>query len=54
MSGVDEDADDSGDGDTILRRIPFERGGMSDVLGVVSPDWDDVEPGLFGDWWIME
>jgi hypothetical protein len=40
------EGDDSGDGDTILRRIPFESGGMRDVLGVVS---DDVEPEAFGD-----
>lgn len=51
ISGVDE----SGDGDTTLRRIAFERGVMNDdVLGVVSPDWGGVEPGLFGDSWIME
>ena len=51
ISGVEE----SGDGDTTLRRIAFERGVMNDnVLGVVSPDWDDIEPGLFGESWIME
>lgn len=51
ISGVGE----SGEGDTTLRRIAFERGVMNEeVLGVVSPDWDDVEPGLFGDSWIME
>ena len=42
--------DDSGDGETILRRIPFELGGMRDDLGVVS---DDVELEAFGDSWVV-